>query len=109
MVDGLLQLRPDEVYCGLHPFFNFYFSGLVDIQLGDESILKDFKPLARGSIFLELMLLSNSLRLKEVRQVKSEVNSMLIIFFDIKEFVLADKTINSAYYSDILRRLCENV
>jgi hypothetical protein len=28
-------------------------------------------------------------RLKNVRQVKGKVKSMLIIFFDIKEFVLA--------------------
>jgi hypothetical protein len=39
---------------------------------------------------------------------------MLIIFFDIKrnvhkEFVLADKTVNSSYYCDLLRRLHENV
>jgi hypothetical protein len=39
---------------------------------------------------------------------------MLNIFFEIKaivhtEFVLAGKTVNSAYYCDILRRLHENV
>jgi hypothetical protein len=39
---------------------------------------------------------------------------MLIIFFDIKgtvhkEFVLADQTVNSAYYYDVLWQLCENV
>jgi histone-lysine N-methyltransferase SETMAR len=39
---------------------------------------------------------------------------MLIIFFDIegivhKEFVLADQTINSAYYCDVLRQLRENL
>jgi hypothetical protein len=39
---------------------------------------------------------------------------MLIIFFDMKEivhkeFVLAEQTVNSAYYCDILRRLRENV
>jgi hypothetical protein len=43
----------------------------------------------------------NSLRQKKARKVKS----MLIIFFDIKgivhkEFVLADQTVNSAYYAD---------
>jgi hypothetical protein len=46
--------------------------------------------------------------------VKSKVQSMLIIFLDIKgishkEFVLTDQTINSAHYSDHLRRLQENV
>jgi hypothetical protein len=39
---------------------------------------------------------------------------MLIIFFDIKgtvhkEFVLADQTVNSAYYCDVLRQLRETV
>jgi hypothetical protein len=56
----------------------------------------------------------NSPRLQKVRQVKSKVNSMLIIFSDIKgivrkEFVLAAQTINSAYYCDVLQRLHENV
>jgi hypothetical protein len=56
----------------------------------------------------------NSPRLKKARQVKSKVKSMFIIFRDIKrilhkEFVLADQTVNSAYYCDILWRLHENV
>jgi hypothetical protein len=50
-----------------------------------------------------------SLRPKKVRQVKSEVKSMLIIFFDIKgivrkEFVRAGQTVSYAHYCD-----CENV
>jgi hypothetical protein len=53
-------------------------------------------------------------RPKEVRQVRSKVKSMLIIFFDIKgivhnEFVLADHIVNSTYYCDISWRLRENV
>jgi hypothetical protein len=56
----------------------------------------------------------NSLGLKKTRQVKTEVNSLLAIFFHIKEishkeFVLAGQAINSAYYCDILRRLHDNV
>jgi hypothetical protein len=52
----------------------------------------------------------NPLRLKKVRQVKSGVKGMLIVFFDIKEivhkeFVLAGQTVNSAYYCDVLWRL----
>jgi hypothetical protein len=39
----------------------------------------------------------NSPRLKEVGQVKSEIKSMLIIFFDIKELVLAGQTVDSTY------------
>jgi hypothetical protein len=46
--------------------------------------------------------------------MKIKVKGMLIISFDIKgiahkEFVLADQTVNTAYYYDILRRLPENV
>jgi hypothetical protein len=46
-------------------------------------------------------------RLKEARQVKNKVKSMLIIFFDIKwivhnEFVLEGQTVNSASYCDVL-------
>jgi uncharacterized protein CbrC (UPF0167 family) len=46
--------------------------------------------------------------------MKSIVNSMLIIFFGIKgivhkEFVLADKTVNSPYYCEVLQRVRENV
>jgi hypothetical protein len=53
-------------------------------------------------------------RPRKTRQVKSKVKSTLILFFDIKgivhkEFVLADQTVNSAYYCDVLRRLRENV
>jgi hypothetical protein len=45
---------------------------------------------------------------KKVRQVKSKVKSMLIIFSDIKviahkEIVLAGQTVNSAYYCDVLQ------
>jgi hypothetical protein len=51
---------------------------------------------------------------KKVRQVKSKVKIILVIFFDIKrivhkEFVLAGQTVNSTYYCDVLWRLRENV
>jgi hypothetical protein len=56
----------------------------------------------------------NSPRLKKLRQMKSKVKCMLIIFFDIKgsvhkDFILAGQTVNSAYYCDILGRLHENM
>jgi hypothetical protein len=43
---------------------------------------------------------------EKARQAKMKVKSMLIIFFDIKgivhkEFVLAGRTVNSAYYCDL--------
>jgi hypothetical protein len=49
-----------------------------------------------------------------VREVKSKVKSMLINFFDIKgivhkQFVLAGKTVNSAYYCNLLWRLRKRV
>jgi hypothetical protein len=48
------------------------------------------------------------------KHLKSKIKSMLIIFFDImgivhKEFILADQTVNSAYYSEVLLWLRENV
>jgi histone-lysine N-methyltransferase SETMAR len=59
---------------------------------------------------------SNSPRPNKARQVKRKVKSMLIIFFHAKgkgifhkQFVLSGQTVNSAYYCDVLRQLCENV
>ena len=48
------------------------------------------------------------------RQVKSNVKSMIITFFDVKgtvhkEFVPTGQTVNSGLYCDVLRRLRENV
>jgi hypothetical protein len=48
------------------------------------------------------------------RQVKSNVKSMLITFFETnaivhKEFDLADQTVNSIYYCYILWQMRENV
>jgi hypothetical protein len=50
---------------------------------------------------------------KNARQVKSNVKSVLIIFFDIKgivhkEFVLAGQSVSSTYYCDVLWPLHEN-
>jgi hypothetical protein len=48
-----------------------------------------------------------------MKQVKSKVKYMLIIFFHIKgivhkEFGLAGQTVSSAYFCDLLLRLHEN-
>ena len=53
-------------------------------------------------------------RPKKARQVKSNVKSMIITFFDVKgivhkKFVPTDQTVNSGLYCDVLRRLHENV
>jgi hypothetical protein len=56
----------------------------------------------------------NSSRPKKLRQMKTKVKSMPIIFFDIKrtvqeEFVLAIHTLGSTYYCDVLWQLHKNV
>ena len=53
-------------------------------------------------------------RPKKARQVKNNLNSMIITFFDIKgivhkEFVLTGQTVNSGFYCEVLLRLCEKV
>jgi hypothetical protein len=55
----------------------------------------------------------NSSRPKKAKRVESKVKSMLIILFDVKgiihkEFNLEGQTVNSAYYCDFLRQLCED-
>jgi hypothetical protein len=47
-------------------------------------------------------------------KIKSKVNRILVILFDIKkivhrEFALADQTANSTDYCDVLGRQCKNV
>jgi histone-lysine N-methyltransferase SETMAR len=79
---------------------------------GDESWIYEYEPDTKQQF--SQWKSPNSPRLKKVRQVKSKVKTMLIIFFDIKgivhnEFVLAGQTINSAHYCDILQRLRKNV
>jgi hypothetical protein len=51
---------------------------------------------------------------KKVRQVKSNVKSMVATFFDIKgivhkKIVPTGQTVNSGFYCDVLRRMLENV
>ena len=53
-------------------------------------------------------------RPKKVRQVRSNIKSMLICFFDQKgivhkEFVPRGQTDNAAFYVDVLKCLWENV
>jgi len=53
-------------------------------------------------------------RPKEARQVKSNLKSMIITFFEIKEavhkeFVPTGQTVNSGFYCEVLRRLREKV
>lgn len=53
-------------------------------------------------------------RPKKARQVRSNVKSMMIVFFDIngivhKEFVPRGQTVNQVYYKQVLQRLRESV
>jgi len=53
-------------------------------------------------------------RPKKARQVKSNLKSMIITFFDIKgivhkEFVSTCQTVNSGFYCEVLRRMREKV
>ena len=55
----------------------------------------------------------SSLRPKKARQVRSNIKSMLIIFFDIrgiahKEFVPPGQTVNGNFYCEVLRQLRDN-
>jgi hypothetical protein len=57
---------------------------------------------------------SNSPRPKKARQVRSNVKTMLICFFDVngivhKEFVPPGQTVNQYFYLDVLKRLCDSV
>jgi len=53
-------------------------------------------------------------RPKKARQVRSNVKSMIITFFDVKgivhkEFVSTGQTVNSGFYCDVLGRQRKNV
>ena len=52
---------------------------------------------------------TGSPRPKKGRQMRSNIKSMLIYFFDHKEFVPPSQTVNAAFYVEILKRLRENV
>jgi hypothetical protein len=56
----------------------------------------------------------NSPRPKKARQVRSNVKSMLIVFFDIqgivhKESVPPGQTVNGTFYCEVLKRLREGI
>ena len=55
-----------------------------------------------------------SLRPKKARQVRSNVKTMFIVFFNVRgivhqEFVPPGQTVNHKFYLEVLRRLKENV
>lgn len=85
---------------------------LCKVITGDESWVYGYDPETKQQS--SQWKTPSSPRPKKARQVRSNVKSMLIIFFDIrgivyKEFVPFGQTVNSVYYLGVLRRLRENV
>jgi histone-lysine N-methyltransferase SETMAR len=48
-------------------------------------------------------------RPKKARQVRSNVKTMLIVFFDVRGIVPPGQTVNQEFYLEVLRQLRENV
>jgi hypothetical protein len=86
------------------------------VQMSEEVLLSSWKWLDKFAGKKSWVVHGKSIltETEKAREMKIKVNSMLVIFFDMKgivreEFVLPRQTVNSAYYSDILRRLHENM
>ncbi|KAJ4428812.1 hypothetical protein ANN_25805 [Periplaneta americana] len=85
---------------------------LKRIVTGDESWCYGYDPESKQAS--SQWKTSNSPRPKKARQVRSNVKTMLIYFFDVngivhKEFVPPGQTVNQHFYLDVLRRLRESV
>ena len=82
---------------------------LSRVITGDESWVYDYNPETK-----QQWKTPSSLRPKKVRQIRSNIKSMLINFLDIrgivhKAFVPPGQTVNGKFYCEVLRRLRENV
>jgi hypothetical protein len=88
----------------LHQIASYNAAFLSIVITGDESRIYSYDTETKQQF--SQWKSPNSPRPKKARQVKSKVNSIPCIFFDIKgivhEFVLADQTVNSTYCSDVL-------
>jgi len=76
------------------------------IITGDETWVYEYDPETKQQS--SQWKLPNSLQPKKVRQVRSNVKSMLIVFFDIqdivdKEFVPPRQTVNGKFYCKVLK------
>lgn len=85
---------------------------LSRVITGDESWVYGYDPETKQQS--SQWKTPSSPRPKKARQVRSNIKSMLIIFFDIrgivhKEFVPPGQTVNGKFYCEVLRRLRENV
>jgi len=86
-----------------------YFSKVIT---GDESWCYGYDPETKQAS--SQWKTASSPRPKKARQVRSNVKTMLICFFDVrgivhKEFVPPGQTVNQEFYLGVLRRLRENV
>ena len=89
-----------------------YETFLSRVITGDESWVYSYEPETKQQSSQGKS--PTSPRPKKARQVKNNVKSMIITFFDVKvivhkEFVPTGQNVNSGFYCDVLRRLRENV
>jgi len=89
-----------------HPSF------LSNVITGDETWVYTYDP--ETKIQSSQWKSPGSTRPKKARQVRSNIKSMLICFFDQKgtvhkEFVPPGQRVNAAFYVEVLKRLRENV
>ena len=87
-------------------------SFLSTIITGDESWCYGYDPETKQQS--SQWTSPQSPRPKKTRQVRSATKTMLIVFFDVRgivhhEFVPRDRTVNSDFYCDVLRRLKQAV
>jgi len=85
---------------------------LSRVIIGDESWVYSYNPETKQQS--SQWKSPTSQRPKKARQVKSNVKSMIITFFDVKgivhkEFIPTGQTVNSGFYCDVLRQLRENM
>ena len=85
---------------------------ISDIITGVETWVYGYDPETKQQS--SLWKSPNSPRLKKTRQFRSNVKSMLIVFYDIhgidhKEFVTPGQTVNGKFYCEVLKRLRESI
>jgi len=96
-----------NVCAELHQLASNYETFLSRVITGDESWVYSYDPEAKQQS--SRWKSTTSPRPKKARQVKSNVKSMIITFFEVKgtvhkEFVPTGQSVNSRFYCDILRR-----